>query len=31
MQPLQSQTEFQPNTAVQTLERSMEEFQDAVS
>ena len=31
MQPLQSQTEFQPNTASQTLERSMEEFQDAVS
>jgi RNA polymerase sigma-70 factor, ECF subfamily len=31
MQPLQSQTEFQPNTAVQTLERSMEEFQDTVS
>ena len=31
MQPLKSQTEFQLNTAVQTLERSMEEFQGAVS
>ena len=30
-QVLQSQTELRPNTASQTLERSVEEFQDAVS
>jgi RNA polymerase sigma-70 factor (ECF subfamily) len=31
MQALQSQTDLPPNTASQTLERSVEEFQDAVS
>ena len=31
MQVLESQTELPPNTAIQSVERSVEEFQDAVS